>query len=56
MFEEAAASPNIEAADLRHFTLVKSNATGPALEDIERLLDLGERRATRRTMIAKEVE
>jgi hypothetical protein len=50
------ASPNVEAADLRHFTLVKSNAAGAALEDLERLLDFGERRATRRTMIAKEVK
>jgi phosphoribosyl-ATP pyrophosphohydrolase len=55
VFEEAA-SPSAEAVDLFYFTLVKSNTAGVAPEDIERFLDPRERRATRRAVIAKEVE
>lgn len=45
-----------EAADLLYFTLVKSVAAGLHIEDIERILDLRERRVTRRAMMSKEFE
>jgi phosphoribosyl-ATP pyrophosphohydrolase/phosphoribosyl-AMP cyclohydrolase len=45
-----------EAADLVYFTLVKSVAAGVGIEDVERILDLRERRVSRREMISKEFE
>lgn len=45
-----------EAADLFYFALVKSVAAGTSLEDIERILDLRERRVSRRAINAKEVQ
>ncbi len=43
-----------EAADLLYFLLVRATADGARLEDLERELDLRERRVTRRPMVAKE--
>ncbi len=43
-----------EAADLLYVLLVRATADGARLEDLERELDLRERRVTRRPMVAKE--
>jgi phosphoribosyl-ATP pyrophosphohydrolase len=43
-----------EAADLLYFTLVKSVSTGVSLGDIESVLDIRERRVSRRPMAARE--
>lgn len=45
-----------EIADLLYFTLVKSVAAGIKLEEVEELLDMREKRVSRRAMRAKEVE
>lgn len=45
-----------EAADLLYFTLVKNVSSGARLADVERILDLRERRVTRRRMFSEEVE
>ena len=45
-----------EAADLLYFTLVKSISAGVSLEDIESILDIRERRVSRRPMRAREIE
>ena len=45
-----------EAADLIYFSLVKSVSAGVRLAEIERVLDLRERRISRRPMISKETE
>jgi phosphoribosyl-ATP pyrophosphohydrolase/phosphoribosyl-AMP cyclohydrolase len=51
-----AADTAAESADVIYFTLVKSVAAGSGIEDIERILDLRERRVTRRQMIFKETQ
>lgn len=45
-----------EVADLIYFTLVKSVAAGIGLEDVEEILDMRERRVSRRQMETKEFE
>lgn len=45
-----------EIADLLYFTLVKSVAAGIKLAEVEDLLDMREKRVSRRAMRAKEVE
>ncbi|MFP3880728.1 MAG: HisA/HisF-related TIM barrel protein [Actinomycetota bacterium] len=45
-----------EIADLLYFTLVKSVAAGIKLEEVVELLDMREKRVSRRAMRAKEVE
>ena len=45
-----------EIADLLYFTLVKSVAAGIKLEEVEELLEMREKRVSRRAMRAKEVE
>ena len=45
-----------EAADLLYFALVRIVAAGVTFEDIERVIDLRERRVNRRPMRAKEVQ